>query len=82
MGRYIDRYVYAFGRDRDGDVYVCTNQEFRPESSTGMVHRIVPAGEGTYTEAEETTLGETPTKEQEEETTLEEETTDGETTNS
>lgn len=42
----LDRYVYAFGRDQDDELYVLTNVEFRPEGSTGEVYKLVPAGEG------------------------------------
>ena len=55
----LDRYVYAFGRDQNGDVYVLTNANFRPEGDTGMVHRIVPPGEGDYGETAATTETET-----------------------
>jgi hypothetical protein len=71
----MDRYSYGFGRDQDGEVYVCTNRQFRPEGDTGIVYRIVSADEGTYEPAE----GEETTPEQEEttpaETTPEETTT-------
>lgn len=38
-----DRYVLAFGRDHDGELYVLTNERGIIEGETGAVHRIVPA---------------------------------------
>jgi glucose/arabinose dehydrogenase len=45
-GGSLNRYVYAFGQDQDGELYVMTNLNFRPEGETGEVFRIVSAEEG------------------------------------
>jgi len=45
------RYVYAFGRDADGELYVLSTGTFKPVGETGMVHKIVPPGEGAEVEA-------------------------------
>lgn len=42
----LNRYVYAFGEDQAGELYVLTNTTFRPEGSGGEVYRLVPSGEG------------------------------------
>lgn len=44
----LNRYVYAFGQDQAGELYVLTNTEFRPQGETGEVHKLVPAGEGDH----------------------------------
>ncbi len=38
-----DRYVLAFGRGHDGELYVLSNDSGFIEGETGAVHRIVPA---------------------------------------
>lgn len=38
-----NRYVLAFGRDHDGELYVLSNDSGFIEGETGAVHRIVPA---------------------------------------
>lgn len=42
----LNRYVYAFGRDRDGELYVLTTESFRPRGNSGAVFKIVPEGQG------------------------------------
>jgi len=36
----VDRYIYAFGRDPEGELYVLTNSVPRPVGDGGEVHRI------------------------------------------
>ncbi len=42
----LGRYLLGFGRDPGGELYVCTSGEATPTGSTGAIHRIVPAGDG------------------------------------
>ncbi|WP_135366541.1 PQQ-dependent sugar dehydrogenase [Halosimplex halophilum] len=42
----LNRYVQAFGRDADGDVYVLASRTGRLLQEAGEVFRLVPAGEG------------------------------------
>ncbi|WP_276254584.1 PQQ-dependent sugar dehydrogenase [Halomontanus rarus] len=42
----LNRYVYAFGRDHDDELYVLTNTEYTPDDETGEVFKIVPPEEG------------------------------------
>ncbi|MFB6171316.1 MAG: sorbosone dehydrogenase family protein [Haloarculaceae archaeon] len=49
-GGELGRFLLAFGRDREGEPYVCTNGSARASGSTGAVHRIVPAGGASRTE--------------------------------
>ena len=44
-GRY-HHFVRMFGRDEDGEVYVLANTIGVPQGDTGVVHRLVPEGEG------------------------------------
>ncbi|UPM42379.1 PQQ-dependent sugar dehydrogenase [Halocatena salina] len=37
-----DRYVLAFGRDHDGELYVLTNEQGTVDGETGTVQKIVP----------------------------------------
>ena len=76
----ISRFVLAFGRDADGELYVLTNAAYTT-GSTGVVFKIVPPGEGeeiqpatpipTATPGETTTgeAGETATEAEKVETT-------------
>ena len=42
----LGRYLLAFGRGHDGELYVCTTGNARGSGSSGAVHRIVPDGGG------------------------------------
>lgn len=43
-GQSIGAYVWAFGEDRDGELYVLTNQTGALGSGTGKIWKLVPAG--------------------------------------
>ncbi|WP_158056155.1 PQQ-dependent sugar dehydrogenase [Halorussus halophilus] len=84
----VNRFVLAFGRDRNGDLYVCTS-ETPSVSGSGSVYKIVPPGEGdqisppvqaTTTAGETTTGGGETTTSDGEATTVEETTSAPETT--
>ncbi|RBI63454.1 hypothetical protein DMJ13_02645 [halophilic archaeon] len=55
-GGTLGRYVNAFARDSDGELYVLTTKRAVPEGNTGEVLKIVPPKEGS-----ETTTGESTT---------------------
>ncbi|WP_134672400.1 PQQ-dependent sugar dehydrogenase [Halorussus marinus] len=42
----LNMYVLSFGRDNDGRLYVMGNDSGVPQGETGVVYRMVPAGEG------------------------------------
>lgn len=69
----LNRFVLAFGRDRNGDIYVCTS-ETPSGTGSGAIYRVVPPGEGeqispptqaTTAGGETTEAGETTTGEEE-----------------
>lgn len=41
----IGRFVLSFGRGRDDELYVLTTENNAPTGSTGIVYKLVPAGE-------------------------------------
>jgi hypothetical protein len=43
---HIGAYIRGFGRDRDGEIYVLTNERQGPSGETGVVWRIAPASAG------------------------------------
>ncbi|PSP80115.1 hypothetical protein BRC81_02680 [Halobacteriales archaeon QS_1_68_20] len=45
----LGRFVFGFGRDADGELYLLSNETGGPNGETGTVHRIVEASEGTET---------------------------------
>jgi len=64
----LGRYVMGFGRGQDGELYVLTSRQFKPEGDTGEVFRLVPEGEGADISVES---GEETTTDDGEETTTE-----------
>ncbi|MFC6768410.1 PQQ-dependent sugar dehydrogenase [Natrinema soli] len=52
----INRFVLAFGRDHDGELYVLTTARYT-EGETGEVYRIVPEGDGEEIEEHEDAVG-------------------------
>jgi len=53
----LNRFLQAFGRDADGELYVLASRTGRLEGADGEIYRLVPAGEG---ESIEPLAGETP----------------------
>lgn len=41
-GERINRYILAFGQDREGEVYVLTSQNAGPSGATGAVYKLTP----------------------------------------
>jgi len=52
----LNRFVLAFGRDHDDELYVLTTARYT-EGETGEVYRIVPEGEGEEIEEHEDAVG-------------------------
>ncbi len=45
-GQQLNRFIQAFGRDSDGNVYVLASTTGRLSAEDGQVYQLVPAGEG------------------------------------
>jgi len=57
-GEWAD-YIYSFGQDAEGELYILTSQSLGPAGTTGRVWKIVPAGE--LAEAPEEAAAPSPT---------------------
>jgi len=65
----LNRFIQAFGRDNDGNLYVLASRTGRVEGEEGEIFRIVPAGEGGEVQVPDVEVPEPGDEETEEEET-------------